>query len=460
MLVSEPARSGGRSRARASIVACARWEASHIAEWLTFHRAIGFEHVFLYCNDDDPAELYACILPFGDFVTFHWYPMIGQQVFMYRHFLENHLRSTDWFQFLDIDEFVHLGPHANIGDYLDTIPEEWDSVYLNWVPFGPNAHETRPEGSVLLHYTRRAAYPDAHTKTITRSARVTSVDVGPHCRDIVFHHWGDPRFGVREKRNVLGDRMDPYWTDFPKAAYPYVQDPAHAQAILAGPCIFHYLLKSMADLKRRALRGIGGQFGDQDRWTQMHEDGTLAHILGQLDVVSDHRLRDAWLRLLAGWRDGAIPALSPWPNISAGKQADQSSVSPFSHGRTTVEDATGAITGGATGGYAFHTAEEIRPWWTLDLGEPHCVRMVRIYNRFENALMSERLQNFDVSASTDGQAWTTLAQHRGEVPPGGADGKPFSLTVADGVVCRYVRITLAGFGFLHLDHVEVFGLPL
>jgi hypothetical protein len=49
---------------RYAIAACARWEAPYAAEWLAYHRAIGFEHVYLYCNDVDPAELYEAVLPF------------------------------------------------------------------------------------------------------------------------------------------------------------------------------------------------------------------------------------------------------------------------------------------------------------------------------------------------------------------------------------------------------------
>ncbi len=46
-----------------SIAACARWETKNISEWIAYHRAIGFEHIYLYCNDNDPAELYECLLP-------------------------------------------------------------------------------------------------------------------------------------------------------------------------------------------------------------------------------------------------------------------------------------------------------------------------------------------------------------------------------------------------------------
>ncbi len=55
-----------------SIAACARWETKNISEWIAYHRAIGFEHIYLYCNDNDPAELYECLLPLlGESVSLH-----------------------------------------------------------------------------------------------------------------------------------------------------------------------------------------------------------------------------------------------------------------------------------------------------------------------------------------------------------------------------------------------------
>src|SRR5271155_3644064 len=101
------------------LVACARWESSCIAEWIVYHRLLGFEHLYLYCNDDDPGELYAAVLPFiigpEPFVTFHHFRYLGQQQAMYLHYLEHYKDQTKWFMFLDIDEFLRLPAHRTVG---------------------------------------------------------------------------------------------------------------------------------------------------------------------------------------------------------------------------------------------------------------------------------------------------------------------------------------------------------
>ncbi len=74
-----------------AIAACARWETEYLVEWLLYHRQIGFDRVYLYCNDDDPAECYERVLPFirgpRPFVTFVHFPFPGLLGEMYKHFL-------------------------------------------------------------------------------------------------------------------------------------------------------------------------------------------------------------------------------------------------------------------------------------------------------------------------------------------------------------------------------------
>ena len=459
MSVSPPESS---RRHRFSLVTCARWEAAHIVEWLCYHRSIGFDHLFLYCNDDDPAELYQTILPFGDgMVTFVHFPMVGQQIHMYRHFLEHHLHETEWFQFLDVDEFVFLGGHGSVGAFIASVPADWDSIYLNWLIFGPNGHKTRPEGSVLLNYTARMPGPDPHTKTLTRSSAVRTRRVpDPHVRDSIHHHWGNEHYGVGEKRNILGFAMDAYWKEFPHHAALILQQPEVGAAIVDGPCIFHYFLKSEADLERRRQRGVAGDFIHQGRWSQSLQGEKAEQFFDTLNQVADFRLHRYWTRYLSRWKPYAAPPVPVWPNVAKGKQADQSSICAYSRGATTSEDAAGALAGTPDGGCGFHTEDEDRPWWSVDLAADHLIHEVRIYNRFDGAAIAARLRNFDVSASRDGDEWEILHRERGDVVWGGVDGHPFSLSLPDGVLCRFLRIGLAGRGILHLDHVEIFGEPV
>src|SRR6202012_3377326 len=66
-----------------SLVACARWEETTIQEWVEYHKSIGFSHIYLYSNDDDPNPLFRAVAPYtygpDPFVTFMHWPIRGQQ---------------------------------------------------------------------------------------------------------------------------------------------------------------------------------------------------------------------------------------------------------------------------------------------------------------------------------------------------------------------------------------------
>jgi hypothetical protein len=81
-----------------SLVACARWEEMQIQEWLEYHKSIGFDHVYLYSNDDDPTRLFRAVAPYTygtePFVTFRHWPCVGEQVPIHLHFLETFKHET------------------------------------------------------------------------------------------------------------------------------------------------------------------------------------------------------------------------------------------------------------------------------------------------------------------------------------------------------------------------------
>jgi hypothetical protein len=153
-----------------------------------------------------------------------------------------------------------------------------------------------------------------------------------------------------------------------------------------------------------------------------------------------------------------IADIAPTPsiNLSAGKTATQSSLSPWSRGATLEQDAAGALNGVINGEHKFHTALEDDPWWQVDLGRCHAIREVRIFNRIDPAIM-DRFRRFTVSVSIDGAAWAEIATKDDDTDVGGFGGAPYIWAGPGDAWGRYVRITLRGRNFLHLDQVQIFG---
>jgi hypothetical protein len=436
-----------------AIAACARWETDAILEWIAYHRLLGFEHIYLYCNDDDPTELYervsALATGHDPYITFLHCPFHGMQVWMYKHFLRHFAHEAEWFMFLDIDEFVVLKAATGLAEFMKIHGEGCDALYLNWIFFGHNGFEDRPAGSVLLQYTRRDAQVNHYTKMITRSA---SLDVERIVREAevgFWHDWGEKLGADMRRLNVLGDPMANYYEDFPNRARAYLEVGDREERILNTACIYHFAFRSRNDINRRIARGAAGGFHGQLAFKKVLDDGRLDPFLAQFGQVEDVFLRDYWREFLqAGWRSSLVAR----PTAST-----QSSVSPWSREPTPAADASRVVGGLMTGEYNCHTDVEDRPWWRVDLGGACRIGQVRIFNRIAAPWIMQRTSRFVLSVSPDDAQWRTVFEKTDDAIFGGVDGDPFIWTPAQPVVGRFLRMELPGRQCLHLDQVEVYG---
>jgi hypothetical protein len=119
---------------------------------------------------------------------------------------------------------------------------------------------------------------------------------------------------------------------------------------------------------------------------------------------------------------------------------------------TPEQDAAGAVDGIINGKWGFHTADEEKPWWQLDLGRPTAIDRVVLYNRTD---LAERTARIMVLLSDDGKAFHQVYQHDGTVFYGFSDKKPLVVAL-HGRQGRYLRLQLPGRSYFHLDEVEVY----
>ena len=139
-------------------------------------------------------------------------------------------------------------------------------------------------------------------------------------------------------------------------------------------------------------------------------------------------------------------------NLALDKPATQSSWSEWSDNFLAARGPGGGVNGHISGYFGFHTGEEERPWWQVDLGEIRPLREIRVYNRVDSG--RERARTLQVLLSDDGETWL-LAHDQAGYTFGGKDGRPLRVMLA-GKPARYVRLQLQERGYLHLDEVEVY----
>lgn len=443
-------------RYRHSLAACARWETRYIVEWILYHRSIGIDHIYLYCNDDDPADLYEKVLPFTEgrdpFVTFLHYSFQGLQFQMYFHFIRNYSHETQWMMFLDVDEFICIRGSNTIVSLMDAMPSEADAIYLNWCSFGCNNHDTRPDGHVLLNYTRRERRATPFTKVFIKSSRVPYAGFFRKKTAPVMHDYTilDPNIIAY---NVIGERLITYYTDFPTNAWKYLLEQNNSERILGTAFIAHYNIKSNEDFQLRVDRGLRGDYAAEAMWgdKSLH-DRKMFNIM--TNEVQDLHLHDYWKAYLSrGWKNAVFPK-SRWPLISQNKSVSQSSTA---HSRSVEDDAATIISGRLLGASQNHTSLEDSPWWQIDFGETYMIHETRLFNRLDGVL--DRMSRFEIRVSKNKTDWKTVFVRNEPGLFGGVDGTPFVRVTERGFAARWLRLVVPGEKrFLHLDQIEFYGV--
>jgi FkbM family methyltransferase len=139
-------------------------------------------------------------------------------------------------------------------------------------------------------------------------------------------------------------------------------------------------------------------------------------------------------------------------NLALNKSATQSSWTEWSDNFLAARGPGGGVNGHISGYFGFHTDEEDRPWWQVDLESQHNLNEIRIYNRVDSG--RERARTLQVLLSNDGQEWRCVHDQAGYTF-GGKDGRPLRVFLGD-EVARYVRLQLNERNFMHLDEVEIY----
>jgi len=437
------------------LVACARWETENVVEWLSYHRSLGFDHVYLYCNDDDPTALYTAILPFlqepAPFVTFHHYRYQGEQLQMYRHFLRHYAHETKWLMFLDLDEFVCLPGSNNIRDVSNRFGAEYDAVYLNWCGYGHSGYAVRPKDGILRNYIKREAGASPFTKILAKTGAV-SYRLSFDNPLIAIHHDLYALGAPLRACNMLGESMEGYYDNFPDHAWNFLNEENRRVRLVEAGYIAHFNIRSEDDFARRVERGCKGDFGPQTHWKNKSREERQAYH-ADTNAVTDTCLRDYWQSLVGKGLETTIIRGSTWPLLSVGKRATQTSTV---HEGSRDEDACRAVSGRLTGRPQHHTALEDNPWWMVDLGALCHIHEIMIFNRLDGVL--ERMSSFKVEVSHDRFFWNTIIDRQNGPVFGGLDGTPFDWQSEEGVLGRYVRVTVPGVQvYLQTDQIEIYG---
>ena len=167
------------------LMACAimKNEERWIAEWIAFHRVVGFDRFVLYDNGSDDRTLdIVRSLPQQDKIRIVHWPFRPGQLSAYQHAIENFSHSAEWIAFIDIDEFCVPVGAPDVRAVLKRY-EKYGSLLLHWVMFGSAGRvDTAPDLCIEM-FTQRAPldfFANRHVKTIAQSRRLKQVGPDLH----------------------------------------------------------------------------------------------------------------------------------------------------------------------------------------------------------------------------------------------------------------------------------------
>ncbi|NUS22362.1 MAG: glycosyltransferase family 92 protein [Mesorhizobium sp.] len=164
---------------RFKLAACAifREEAPFLAEWITFHRNVGFGHFYLY-NNFSTDDFKTVLKPFirEGLVTLIDWPWPQGQLSAYQDCIRRRWHEALWIALIDIDEFLFAPDGRDVPSVLEAY-RDLPGVCVWHAYYGSSGHVERPQGPVIEAYTMRAG-PDVTTaKTIVNPRMVYKVGV-------------------------------------------------------------------------------------------------------------------------------------------------------------------------------------------------------------------------------------------------------------------------------------------
>ena len=102
----------------------------YVKEFVTYYKNLGYNHIYIYDNNDVNGERFEDVLDDeikSNFVTIKHYRgknalhiQRGPQCMAFRHCYDSHRREYDWLSFFDFDEFLEVRPKAR------SIQDSWE----------------------------------------------------------------------------------------------------------------------------------------------------------------------------------------------------------------------------------------------------------------------------------------------------------------------------------------------
>lgn len=244
-----------------------------LREWVAYHLAVGFEHLYIYDNESKvPVSIVLRdFVAAGKVSTFLVTGKKRQVVTVFPDALRRAQKRFRWLAFIDADEFILPHDTDNVNEFLSGY-ENHAGVGINWQIFGDNGFLKRPDGLMIENYLRRG--PDGFAENNQVKCIVSPTEAvwaqNPHSFSFF----------------VEGGIVAPDGKSIPT-------NPIYAQAFNYPPVVSriqinHYYIRSVEDFERKRTQGGGagiqrnqGDFDNIKRLCNQVRDDRILRFAGR-----------------------------------------------------------------------------------------------------------------------------------------------------------------------------------
>ncbi len=235
-------------RKAACIIASARNEGPYLLEWVAYHRALGFDRIFLYSNDnDDGSDELLEALARADIVTWirNGVDRAAPQLKSYAHALSllPDTLSYEWALVIDIDEFLVLDTPVQTVRRLPRLGRQARAGRPYRGPelalfFGLSGAARYEPGSLVTRATQSASPP---------RTRISNRSSGP----------ASSRPPIATSRSAPADSTSRRSIRMAVATPMDGAFPISARPLANAAWINHYFSKSLEEMLWKTSRGLG-----------------------------------------------------------------------------------------------------------------------------------------------------------------------------------------------------------
>ena len=191
----------------AVVCAIALEEDLYIDEWIKYHVALGFSHIYIYDNGGTLKDKKS------DRVTVIPFPGETKMLQSRDMFTLQYKNKHKWCAFIDIDEFIVLKKHNNIMEFLNEY--DYDSIALNWLMFGTSNEKEYRDEPVTKRFRYCSTDINKHYKCISKLKSI-NIHISPHKPLIKGNIYDTNRKVITDIFNPDGDYniacIHHYWT--------------------------------------------------------------------------------------------------------------------------------------------------------------------------------------------------------------------------------------------------------